>query len=218
MEPSSNLQPENLKTEVKFKPTSEPSKKSRGRFYADDVSRHAVTIGIPQEQVFAFWRNLKNLSYFMKDVKNISVISDNESHWVLELKNGYQVEWDAVVVSERQNEMITWKSVEGSDIETSGSVWFSPAPAGRGTVVSLILDYKILGGKLTELATLFTLESPDALAHINLRRLKAFLETGEVPTIEGQPSGREEGAPDEVFQLDEKDFTLDFNHKDETKH
>jgi hypothetical protein len=54
------------------------------------------------------------------------------------------------------------------------------------------MNYSIPGGKLTEWTTLFSGEDPDTLTITNLKRLKAFLETGEIPTTKGQTSGRKE--------------------------
>lgn len=170
-----------------------PIKKTkRGYLHDDDISKFSVTIGKTQAEIFAFWRDFKNLTLFMKDIKDIRIISAKKSHWTVALKSGLKAEWDAEITAERVNEMIAWKSLKGSEVETSGSVWFSPAPGDRGTVVSLIMDYSVPGGKLTELLTKITGEDPDSLAFINLRRLKAYLETGEIPTTEGQSSGREE--------------------------
>ena len=165
-----------------------------GRFHADDVSRFAATIGMPVEEVFAFFRDFSNFPTFMKDVKEVRVLSPGKTHWVIELGNGLKAEWDAEITAERKGEMISWKSVEGSEVETWGSVWFSPAPRDYGTIVGLDLSYSVPGGKLTELLTKFTGEDPDSLALINLRRLKGYLETGVIATVEGQTSGREQGA------------------------
>lgn len=175
------------------KPTTSKNNLS-GRYHSDDVSRFAVTIGKPQEEVFAFFRDFSNLPLFMKDLKSIEILTNKKSHWTVELKNGLKADWDAEIILERKDEMLAWRSTKDSEVETSGSVWFSPAGGGRGTVVSLVLDYKIPGGKLTEIITKMTGEDPDSLAQINLRRLKALLETGDVPTIEGQPSGREDSS------------------------
>lgn len=174
--------------------TNPPTKQENLRkgVHADDISHFAVTIGKPQEDVFAFWRDLKNLSFFMKDLKDVQVISDKKSHWVVEIEAGLTAEWDAEITNERPNEMIAWRSVEGSEVQTSGAVWFHPAPAGMGTVVSLILDYKVPGGALTEWLTKLTGEDPESLAFTNLRRLKCYLETGEIATTTGQSSGRDE--------------------------
>ncbi|MEK6556093.1 MAG: SRPBCC family protein [Bdellovibrionota bacterium] len=175
-------------------PTTDFAKNLRGHYHEDNPSRFAVTINQPQQLIYSFFRNFENLSLFMKDLKSVIMKTDRVSHWIIRLKNGMEVAWDAQVTAERPGEMIGWQSLEGSEVETSGSIWFSPAPAGRGTVVSLTMDFKIPGGPLTEVITMFTGEDPESLAHINLRRLKAFLETGEVPTTEGQPSGREKNA------------------------
>ncbi|MCC2679144.1 MAG: cyclase [Pseudobdellovibrio sp.] len=160
-------------------------------YHSDDVSRFAVTIGKPIEEVFNFWRNFQNLSFFMKDLKEVEVLSPTLTRWVMELKNGVKATWDAEVTAERKNEMISWKSLPGSEVETDGSVWFSPAPQGKGCVVSLVMNYSAPGGKVTEFITKLTGEDGDTLMQVNLRRLKAFLETGEIPTTEGQPNGRE---------------------------
>jgi uncharacterized membrane protein len=164
-----------------------------GRFHEDDKSHLAVTVGVPPEVAFNFFRDFNNLPLFMKDLKSIQVLSDKKSHWTVEVK-GMTAEWDAEIVQERPGQMISWKSVEGSQVETSGSIWFSPAPETRGTVIGLILDYKVPGGKLTELITKISGEDPKSLAFTNLRRLKCFLETGEIATIEGQSTGRDSEA------------------------
>jgi len=56
------------------------------------------------------------------------------------------------------------------------------------------MTYHVPGGRLTELAGQAAGEDPYSLTLTNLRRLKAYLETGEIPTIEGQPSGRDKGS------------------------
>lgn len=159
----------------------------------DDVkSRHAITIGVSPNEIYTFWRNFSNLALFMKDIETIEAISRIRSHWVVKLKSGAMTEWDADVIDDQPGHLISWRSVEGSDVSTVGTVWFEEATAKQGTVVRLAMDYHIPGGKLAELATFFTGESPEILIKTNLKRLKAYLETGEIPTTEGQPSGRQE--------------------------
>ncbi|MBC7458569.1 MAG: SRPBCC family protein [Bdellovibrionaceae bacterium] len=178
----------NVKTETK---SVGSQKRVSGRHYQNDIGHFAVTIGKNRNDIFNFFRNFENLPFFMKDLKQVDILSNKKSHWIVELKNGLKAEWDAEIVAERPGEMIAWKSIEGSEVETTGSIWFSPAATGRGTIVSLLLDYKIPGGKLTEFVTKFTGEDPDSLAFINLRRLKGYLEVGEIATIDGQSSGRD---------------------------
>jgi uncharacterized membrane protein len=159
---------------------------------AKDTHFFSVTIGKPPQMVFDFWRDFKNLPSFMKDLAEVQVMTNRKSRWKLKFKSGLSAEWDAEIVDEIPGEMISWRSLEGSQVETSGIVRFEKAAADRGTIVRLQLNYHVPGGKLTELAGKFTGEDPYNLTLTNLRRLKAFLETGEIPTTEGQSSGRDE--------------------------
>lgn len=69
------------------------------------------------------------------------------------------------------------------------------ALADEGTVIALEADYELPGGKLQEWLRMFSGNDPDTVMQVQLKRLKAFLETGEIPTTVGQPSGREEEQP-----------------------
>jgi uncharacterized membrane protein len=165
----------------------------RGRYYEGHNSHLGVTVAVAPDVAYSFFRNFENLPLFMKDLKSVVILSEKKSHWTLEVK-GLTTEWDAEIVDERRGEKISWKSVPRSTVETSGTIWFSPAPQGMGTVIGLELEYKVPGGKLTELLTKMSGEDPKSLALINLRRLKCYLETGELATIEGQSTGRDSEA------------------------
>lgn len=170
--------------------TVEKSPFQNGRFHEDDKSHLAVTVAVTPDAAYSFFRNFQNLPVFMKDLKSIKVLSPTKSHWTVKVK-GITAAWDAEITNDRPGEMIEWRSVEGSEVETSGSIWFSPAPENLGTVISLVLDFKLPGGKFTELVTMMLGEDPKSLAFTNLRRLKCYLETGEIATVEGQTSGRD---------------------------
>ena len=96
-----------------------------------------------------------------------------------------KIKWDIEAVGDESGSTISWKSIPGTKMDISGAILLSAASAGRGTIVQLIFGPTLSVGKIAE-----------AQALISLKRLKAFLETGEIPTTEGQPNGREEGAQD----------------------
>jgi uncharacterized membrane protein len=150
----------------------------------------AVTINQSLEPLYQFWRRFDNLPYFMEHLQSVSVIDEKRSHWMAKGPAGRQVEWDAEVVSEVPNEMIGWRSVPGSEINTAGSVHFKPAPGGRGTEVSVELQYLPPGGTLGALFAKLFGEEPQQQIREDLRHLKQIMETGEVPTVSGQPRGR----------------------------
>ncbi len=71
-----------------------------------------VTINKPAEELYRFWRNFENLPHFMKHLKSVTVISDKRSHWIANAPLGASVEWDADIIEDRENEFISWASVE----------------------------------------------------------------------------------------------------------
>lgn len=113
------------------------------------------------------------------------------SHWVVKAPAGRTVEWDSIVTYEEPDRLIVWQSAEGSDIRSSGRVEFADAAPGRGTIVRATISYDPPGGVIGEwLAKVFQRE-PNVQTRRDLRRLKQFLETGEIASSAG-PSGREE--------------------------
>ncbi len=148
----------------------------------------AVTINRPIAEVYRFWRNFENLPRFMQHLQSVSMRDGGISHWVAKGPAGSTVEWDARIINEVDNQVIGWQSLDGSMVSTAGSVNFDEAE--HGTTVRVHLQYNPPAGKLgSTIAWLFG-EEPSLQVREDLRRFKALLEAGEIPTIEGQPSGR----------------------------
>lgn len=148
-----------------------------------------VTINKPAAELYSFWRNFENLPHFMKHLKSVTIIDARRSHWVATAPLDASVEWDAEIIQERENELISWASVENADIDNSGFVRFKETP--RGTEVKIVMEYEIPGGALTSaIAKLFG-EEPEQQIGDDLRRFKQLMETGEIATTEGQSSGRD---------------------------
>jgi uncharacterized membrane protein len=143
-----------------------------------------------QEELYRFWRNLENLPTFMKHLKSVREIDRTRSHWIANAPLGSEVEWDAEIASEQENQLIAWASVEGADIDNSGFVRFQKAPQGRGTEVKVVLEYNPPAGGLgATIAKLFG-ESPEQQIGDELRRFKMLMEAGEIATTEGQSACR----------------------------
>lgn len=157
-----------------------------------------VTIEKSAEDLYRFWHTLENLPRFTRHLKSVKVYDDGRessghatrSHWVTSAPMGNSVEWDARITEDRPNEVIAWTSVEGADIANSGSVHFQPAPGDRGTEVKVITTYDAPAGVVGDaIAKLFG-ENPKQQIGDDLARFKMLMETGEIATNEGQPSGR----------------------------
>jgi uncharacterized membrane protein len=156
----------------------------------------SVTINKSPEELYRYWRNLENLPSIMNHLEEVRVIDHNLSHWVAKAPAGRRVEWDAEIIVEKENEVIAWRSLEG-DIPNAGSVHFEKAPDGRGTLVKVVLAYDAPGGQLGYILAKLFGEEPGQQVEDDLRRFKQVMEAGEIPSIEGQSSGRPEAKPAE---------------------
>jgi len=137
-------------------------------------------INRPPEQVYTFWRNFENLPRFMRHVESVSDLGDGRSHWKVKGPAGMEVEWDATLVADVPNEVITWRSLENADVDHAGAVRFERATGDRGTIVRVNIEYNPVGGVLgAAVAKLFG-EEPEQQLDDDLRRFKQVLEVGEV--------------------------------------
>jgi uncharacterized membrane protein len=148
----------------------------------------SVTINRPIGDVFRFWRNFENLPKFMQHLESVAVREEGISHWVARGPAGFTVEWDARIINEVENKVIGWQSLNGATVATAGAVNFDQTP--HGTKVSVHLQYDPPGGRLGAAVAKMFGEEPHQTVREDIRRFKQLMETGEIPTTVGQPSGR----------------------------
>ncbi|MBL8794626.1 MAG: SRPBCC family protein [Planctomycetia bacterium] len=150
----------------------------------------SITINRTPAELYRIWRTFENLPRFMRHLAEVRGDTGGRSHWVAHGPLGFQVEWDAEIVNEKENELIAWRSLEGADVDTAGSVHFAQVPADWGTEIKVVLKYDPPAGKAgAMLARLFG-AAPEQQIVEDLRRFKQWMETGETASTEGQPSGR----------------------------
>jgi uncharacterized membrane protein len=138
----------------------------------------SVVLNRPRGEVYRFWRNLENLPRFMDHLEAVTVLDERRSHWTAKGPAGSRVEWDAEIHNEIPNELIAWRSLEGSEVDNAGSVHFVPTENGD-TEVRVVLRYDPPAGKLgATVARLFG-EDPSRQVADDLRRLKQVVEAGE---------------------------------------
>jgi uncharacterized membrane protein len=150
---------------------------------------HSVTINRPAHELYTFWRNFENLPQIMRHLKSVRV-DGNRSHWVAEAPLGISAEWDAEVITERPDELIGWRSLPGSCVDTAGSVHFTPAPGGRGTEVRVNLKYDPPAGKVGAAVANWLGEAPERQIAEDLNEFKRLMEGGQAITARGQSRGR----------------------------
>jgi uncharacterized membrane protein len=140
----------------------------------------SVTINRSPDELYRFWRNLENLPRVMRHLESVERVTDTLSRWRAKGPAGIDVEWNAEIHHEVPNKLIGWRSIEGSDVVSAGSVHFDNARSGRGTRLRVRLQYSPPGGKAG--AALAKLAGRDAATEIreDLERFKQQVETGEV--------------------------------------
>ena len=153
-----------------------------------------ITIRRPVHEVYTFWRRFENLPRFLHHIQSVTVKDDLHSHWVVKTPEGKYLEWDAEMIEQRPDEMISWRSTPGSDISHAGSVWFTPLPSADATAVRLELQYVPSEGKPGFLVSKILGQDAQAEIGHDLGCLKAFLETGQLPEPETAPAWRAQTA------------------------
>lgn len=151
----------------------------------------AMLIARPAQELYAFWRDLTLLPRFMSHLERVEVLPDGRSHWEAKAPRiaGGSVTWDAEITGDDPGRRIAWRSLPGGGIDTIGEVRFDQALGDRGTEVRVRMRYVPPAGRVGHaLATLFG-AAPGRQMREDLRSFKRLMETGEVPTTVGQPTG-----------------------------
>ncbi|NDU99796.1 SRPBCC family protein [Pseudoroseicyclus sp. CLL3-39] len=162
-------------------PGDAPGYTSRKSMYGDyAVTGRTITINRPRSELYAYWRDFSNLPKFMESVEKVEWEGD-VSVWTIQAPGG-DVRIRAHITTEKQDEEIAWRSVQGSDIDTEGKVTFRDAPGGRGTEVEAIVAYIPPVGRLGALVAKLFQKEPRVQGRRELKRFKMLMETGEVTT------------------------------------
>lgn len=149
----------------------------------------SVLLNCTPAEAYQFWRDFENLPRFMNHLESVTTQGTQRSHWVARGPLGTSAQWDAEIVEERENEYIAWHSTADSDLEVEGIVEFRSEPANRGTRLSALMTYRPAGGPMQKALTRMLTKYPKFAMQQDLRRFKALIETGEIPTTEGQSHG-----------------------------
>jgi uncharacterized membrane protein len=157
-----------------------------------------IVIERPPAELYAAWRNLEFLGGVMSHLRSVTCLDDRRSHWTVEGPAGTTVEWDAEIVRDVPDQLIGWRSLPGSDVDSAGSVRFRPRRGGCATEVQVVLRYDPPGGELGTVLASALGEDPAAQIREDLLRLRRELEQGR--TAAGRtPSDIVQEASEESF-------------------
>jgi uncharacterized membrane protein/osmotically-inducible protein OsmY len=153
---------------------------------AIDVQK-TIVIDAPVDEVFRFWSQYENFPRFMSRVLEVRPSArEGQSHWRVVGPGGVPVEFDAVVTAYVPNEVLAWRTVQGSAVAHAGIVRFEPRSDGR-TRVHIRMSYNPPGGWVGHgVAAAFGVDPKRSLDE-DLARLKTLIETGRPARDAAQP-------------------------------
>jgi uncharacterized membrane protein len=157
--------------------SSAPREERRGN---RRLVRRSITVDRPADEAFRFWRDFANLPRFMQHLESVEVIDDRRSRWRAKRPLGGTVEWQAEITDERPDELIAWRSIDGSGISNSGEVRFLKGPSDHGTEVHVEIEYETPLGAAGLALSRLAMEEPGRQTEDDLRHFKQVLETGSV--------------------------------------
>jgi uncharacterized membrane protein len=159
----------------------------------------SINVDAPVDVVYSLWSNFDYFPQFMSNVLEVSRGAGDMSHWKVRGPAGTTVEWDAEITRMIQNEMIAWKSVEGSTVPNAGYVLFEPNDQG-GTEVTVRLSYNPPAGAIGHAIAKAFGADPKSEMDQDLMRMKAMIETGNVPHDAAQKIDESETAGEKGSQ------------------
>jgi uncharacterized membrane protein len=149
----------------------------------------STTIYRPAQEIYTYWRQFDNLPRFMSHLQEVRDLGNGRSVWTATGPLGVPVSWTAELINDIAPELISWRSVEDSDVVTAGSVRFKSAPGDHGTEVRVKLQYDPPAGKVGATVAWLFGEDPETQIEEDLRRFKQLIETGEISTGERNRAG-----------------------------
>lgn len=161
------------------------------RLTSGDLRMHkSLYIQRPADECYRFWRNFENFPYFMQHVEAVQVVDATHTHWRVRTPLGQPIEWTAELFSDIPARQLGWRTIAGSAIEHTGVVRFVPTTAGNSTRLDIDMRYHAPSSKAGVMLAKILGEEPSQQIDDDLRRSKQLIETGEIATTVGQPSGR----------------------------
>ncbi|MEA3191589.1 MAG: hypothetical protein QOD77_2171 [Thermoplasmata archaeon] len=152
-----------------------------------------IEVNVPVRTAYNQWTQFEQFPQFMEGVLRIEQRGDKALHWVAEVA-GRRKEWDAEIVEQVPDDVVSWRSTSGT--LNAGSVSFTPLGLDKCRI-TLIMSYEPEGGLEAVGSALGVLS---ARVEGDLRRFKKYIEERQVETggwrgeiHEGQVEKRDDG-------------------------
>jgi uncharacterized membrane protein len=132
------------------------------------------------DEAYEAWRDPEGFPQFMRHVREVRRVSGTRYHWTVDGPAGIPVEWDAVITADVPGELIAWRTVEDSPVQSAGFVQFEPSEYG-GTRVHVRMSYRPPANVVGHTVAKIFGRDPKRQIDSDLARFKTFIETGQRP-------------------------------------
>lgn len=152
----------------------------------------SITIGRSAVALSSMWRNPDVLTRMMQPLGAVDTLGTDHLRWKVNAL-GTQLTVECTLAEERPGEMVRWTSVATSSFGMDLRMLFKPAPQGRGTeaTLSVGIDFsRTPAGKALNVVAVFLEGSGRMAIRKVLHNFRSLAETGEIPTLERNPSAR----------------------------
>lgn len=140
--------------------------------------RESIVVEKSDSELYRYWRKLENLPTIMSHLESVTEMG-NRSHWKAKGPLGMNPEWDAVITDERENETISWRSLENAQVPNEGTVRFSKRDDNSTEVIVSLTYHPPLGPVGAAVAKLFG-EEPSQQIKDDLQNFKQSVEGGTI--------------------------------------
>lgn len=169
-----------LKRATEASPWERDLAKQYGWRNAEAIQR-SVTIARPRSEVFATIHDTKTLASVLSCVERIEPTGEGTDYrWTLHGLMGRKPEWTVRLEEATPNERLVWISESGCPFEHRFTLTLVDAPHGRGTEIRAVLACQPPAGRVGYAAASLVSPFSGRVLSNELRRIKQYLETGEV--------------------------------------
>lgn len=138
--------------------------------------RESIVVEKSDSELYRYWRKLENLPNIMSHLESVTEMG-TRSHWKAKGPLGTSPEWDAVITDERENETISWRSLQDAQVPNEGTVRFSKRNDTSTEVIVSLTYHPPLGPVGAAVAKLFG-EEPSQQIRDDLQNFKQSVEGG----------------------------------------
>lgn len=151
-----------------------------------------ASIGL-EEQPDAVYRALRdpsNLTQYFGHAQDIELAGRDAFQLTTHVPFGGSSRWHARIVEDVPSRRIAWETLPESLLHIRAQVELSEQPGQRGTLLRATVAIQPTAAKLVAPLARMLGKAPDKWLMTQLRRFRQYIETGEIATTQGQPSGR----------------------------